>query len=537
MPSQSEISIQKSEIPSGSLALLLHAHLPFVRHPEHEEFFEEDWLFEAISETYIPLIAMMRRLLRDGVPFKLTLSLTPPLCAMLEDELLRTRYRRHLDRTIRLAEREIDSNQAEPDRQELARFYHASFTETRRLYQEWNGDLLGAFRQLRDAGVVELIASAATHGLLPLLTPPAEAVRAQVRIGCDVFRECFQAEPTGFWLPECAYAPGLEEILQRENLRWFVVDAHAFSLAKPRPRRAVYAPCFTAAGPAAFARDPESSRQVWSAESGYPGDPVYREFYRDVGFDREPDYVFADSPFKTPRFTGLKYHRITGPDPHKELYQPAWAAEATRAHAAHFLSSRLRQLEQLPASDFAPIVMMPFDAELFGHWWYEGPLFLENFIRQAATHADKIQLVTPSDYLARNPTQEVIAPAASTWGENGYLAVWLDPSNAWIYPHLHAAARRMTEVARRHVDTTDTTIERTLRQMARELLLMQSSDWAFLIRNGTARAYAERRIHDHIARFTRLYEELSAGRIDEVFLSECEARDNLFPNLEWRHYL
>ena len=524
-------------MPLGYLALILHAHLPFVRHPEHEECFEEDWLFEAITETYIPLISMMQRLVRDRVPFKLTLSITPPLCAMLEDELLRSRYLRHLDRTIRLAQREVERARDIPELEELARFYCDSFTETRQRYEDWNCDLLTEFRQLRDAGVLEIIASAATHGLLPLLAQPLAAVRAQVLIGCDLYREFFGTTPLGFWLPECAYAPGLENILQEANLRWFTLDAHGFFLAKPRPLRAVFAPCFTAAGPAAFARDPESSREVWSAESGYPGEPVYREFYRDIGFDLPPDSVFADSSSKTPRFTGLKYHRITGRDSNKELYQRVWAENAADAHAEHFLASRLRQLQQLESCDFDPIIVMPFDAELFGHWWYEGPIFLEQFIRKAANCGNALQLTTPSEYLAGHPTQEVIAPAASSWGEKGYWEVWLDKSNAWIYPHLHAAARRMTELAHAHAQTTDEMVERVLRQLAREVLLMQSSDWAFLIRNGTAKHYAEERIHMHVAWFNKLYEQLNAGKIDAVFLSECEARDNLFPNLEWRHYI
>ncbi len=519
------------------LALVLHAHLPFVRHPEHEEFFEEDWLFEAISESYVPLLGMMQRLRRDGVSFQLTLGLTPTLCAMLQDDLLRLRYRRHLDRTIRLAEREMERTHHEPALHELARFYHQTLGEVRRLYEEWNGDLLAAFRALRDAGVLELIASAATHGLLPLLAHSPEALRAQIRLGCDAYRLHFDAEPVGFWLPECAYAPGLEAHLQEANLRWFILDAHAFALAKPKPSRAVYAPAFTAAGPAAFPRDPVSSREVWSAEAGYPGESVYREFYRDLGFDLPTDYVFADSSLKIPRFTGLKYHRITSPGPAKELYQRTPAESAARTHAEHFLASRLHQLEPLRDLDFEPIITMPFDAELFGHWWYEGPLFLEHFIRQAAARPNAIKLTTPGDYLARNPTQAIIAPAASSWGEKGYLNVWLDESNAWIQPHLSAAARRMTEMARAHAHTTDALTDRVLRQLARELLLMQASDWPFLIRNGTAAHYAERRVNTHVARFTRLYEQLQSGGIDEAFLSDCESRDNLFPQLEWRSYL
>lgn len=520
----------------GFLALVLHAHLPFVRHPEHEEFFEEDWLFEAITETYIPLIGMMQRLLSDGVPFKLTMSITPPLCAMLQDELLQTRYVRHLDRSIELAQREIDRNRDHAELCELSRFYCELFVETRRRFEGGGRDLLSAFRELRDAGVLEIIACAATHGLLPLLAQSREAVRAQVLIGCDAYRDAFGADPAGFWLPECAYAPGLEKVLQEANIRWFILDAHGLLLGKPRPRRAIYAPCFTEAGPAAFARDPESSRQVWSAESGYPGDPAYREFYRDIGFDLPAEHVSPGATLRPPRFTGLKYHRITGRGAEKELYDRAWAEAAAEAHANHFLDWRLQQLRALEGENFEPIVVMPFDAELFGHWWYEGPRFLELFIRKAAQQSAELQLTTPGEYLARHPTQEVVAPAASSWGDKGYWGVWLDPSNAWIYPHLHEAARRMSDTVRTQPPVPSPLNERVLKQMGRELVLAQSSDWAFLMKTGTAKHYATKRTTDHIWRFTKLHEQLTGGSVDETFVAECEWRDNIFPNISLMHY-
>ena len=524
-------------MPSGSLAFILHAHLPFVRHPEHKEFLEEEWLFEAITETYIPLLRMMERLVRDGVPFNLTMSITPPLCAMLQDELLQVRYQTHLDRLVELAKREIDRNRHAPELLELARFYFELLTATRHRWEECNRDLLGAFWRLREAGMLEIIASAATHGLLPLLAPSPEAMRAQILIGCDVYRNVFRADPAGFWLPECAYAPGIEKVLQEANIRWFVVDAHGLMLANPRPRYAIYAPCFTSAGPAAFARDPDSSRQVWSAETGYPGDPAYREFYRDVGFDLPPETVFPASRLKTPRFTGLKYHRITGRGQTKEIYNRSWAENAANAHADHFLQSRRRQIHDLQVAALHPIILMPFDAELFGHWWYEGPRFLEQIFRNAASHADELRFTTPGDYLAASSRQEIVAPAASSWGEGGYLSVWLHESNAWIYPHLHAAARRLSEVARENATAPAQETERALQQLARELLLAQSSDWGFLIKTGTAKHYATERTRGHIANFNKLYEQLKAGEIDTAFLSDCESRDNLFPNLQWRYYL
>lgn len=536
---------------SGYLALVLHAHLPFVRHPEHEEFLEEEWLFEAITETYLPLIDMMRRLVRDGVSFQLTMTVTPTLCAMLQDQLMRDRYVRYLDRSIDLAAREMERNREDEPLRKLSEFYHTNFSDCRFRFLECAGDLLGEFRKLRDVGCLEIMASAATHGLLPLLQQSPEAVRAQVLIGCDVYRAVFGADPAGFWLPECAYTPGLETIMQEANLRWFIVDAHGLMFGQPRPRRAIYAPCYTAAGPAVFARDRDSSRQVWSAKEGYPGDPAYRDFYRDIGFDLPLEYLWPSStPATVRKFTGLKYHRITGRDCPKELYDPAAAETAAEAHASHFLEVRRQQMNGLRALDFDPIVVAPFDAELFGHWWFEGPRFLESFIRQAGhEHQDlrltskdtygqrDFQLTTPTAFLAGHPTQQTIAPAASSWGENGYLGVWLDESNSWIYPHLHSAARRMTEIARTHAIDDSALTDRALKQLARELLLAQSSDWAFLMKTGTATHYATKRVTDHLLRFNRLHDELSTGNLDEGFLSNCEWRDNLFPDVNWRYYL
>ncbi len=524
-------------MPSGSLALILHAHLPFVRHPEHEHFLEEDWLFEAITETYIPLLRMMQRLVNDGVPFKFTMSITPTLCAMLQDGLLRERYVRHLDLLIDLAAREQKRNRRHPKLRELAEFYFDMFLGSRCFFAEqWKCDLLAAFRELQETGTLEIIGCAATHGLLSLIHRQSrEAARAQILIGRDMYVDLFGSDLAGFWLPECAYAPGLESLLQEANIRWVVLDAHGMMFGRPPPRRSIYAPCYTPAGPAVFARDRDSGRQVWSAHEGYPGDPAYREFYRDVGFDLPMEHL-GPIARGSRRFAGVKYYRITGHSEEKELYDREAAEKAVEMHAAHFVKQRRRQLRELSSLGFDPIVVVPFDAELFGHWWFEGPRFLDLVIREAVKNED-LCWATPSEYLATHPTQQAIQPAASTWGENGYLAVWLDQSNAWIYPHLHIAIQRMSEAARRHAEDSSPLADRVLKQLARELLLAQSSDWAFLMKTGTAKEYATKRTLDHLSRFNRLHDQFTANHVDEKFLRDCEWRDNLFPNLNWRYYL
>ena len=458
---------------------------------------------------------------------------------MMEDPLLRERAARHLDRSVALAESEVSRTAGDTAARGLAEFYLKRFRETRDDFSARGGRLIPAFRSMQDAGVLEIITCAATHGFLPLMAEHPEAIRAQILTACDYHRELFGRKPSGIWLPECGYFPGLGNYLVEADLKWFVLDAHGLMFGKPQPCFAIYAPCYTPEGPAVFARDRDSSRQVWSQEEGYPGDPAYRDFYRDIGYDLPLDYL---RPFlggdAQRKFTGLKYHRITGRTGDKELYQRPWAEAAVEAHASDFLAKRLRQFEPLCAEmPVEPVIISPFDAELFGHWWFEGPEFLDLFLRKAAYDQDVFELATPTDYLTGHEILQVVEPCASSWGNKGYWEVWLDQSNAWIYPHLHAAARRMTEMARHYEKTKSKEKEETLRQMGRELLLAQSSDWAFLMRTGTAKDYAAKRTKDHLLRFNRLYDILRNGRTDKDFLAACRERDNIFPDLEWRYYL
>jgi 1,4-alpha-glucan branching enzyme len=524
---------------NGYLALVLHAHLPFVRHPEHDPFLEEDWLYEAITETYLPLLAMLEGLLRDGVDACLSLTLTPPLCHMLRDALLIGRYDAHLDRLIELARQEQEcTRHLGAEISGLNGFYVRRLEACRDAWQNrWKRDIVGAFNQFAEAGILEIITCAATHGFLPMMEVCPEAMRAQVLIGRDHYRETFGRDPVGIWLPECAYVPSLDAILQEANLRWFVIDSHGMMFGSPRPRYAIYAPGFTPGGPAVFARDRDSSRQVWSAEEGYPGDPAYRDFYRDAGFDLPQQRLQKFLRNDLRRFTGLKYHRITGATDQKDWYRRDWALGAADHHAGHFMRARQEQIRGLREHmNVPPVVVSPFDAELFGHWWFEGPEWLNGFIRKAAYDQRDFRFTTPTRYLAQYNTHQLIAPAASSWGHKGYWEVWLEESNAWIYPHLHSAARRMTELARRYISNQCPVMDRVLAQAARELLLAQSSDWAFLMKTGTARAYAVRRTEEHIHRFNRLYEQAHSGVVDDAFLANCEWRDNIFPNLHWRYY-
>jgi 1,4-alpha-glucan branching enzyme len=354
----------------------------------------------------------------------------------------------------------------------------------------------------------------------------------------DHYTACFGRPPRGIWLPECAYFPGLDRYLQEAEIRYFILDTHGLLYGDPRPRYGVYAPVYTPSGVAAFARDTESSKQVWSAEEGYPGDYDYREFYRDVGFDLDFEYV---EPYINPdgvrKFTGLKYYRITGRTKEKQPYRRQAALEKAAVHAGNFMFNRERQVDHLnTVMGRKPIILAPYDAELFGHWWFEGPEWINYLLRKTAYDQHTFAFTTLSDYLSSNQTQQIQRPAASSWGNKGYYEVWVEGSNSWIYTHLHMAEIRMRDLAVNHFGH-DHLVDRAIRQAARELLLAQASDWAFIMKTGTAVSYAVRRFKDHVLRFTRIYEQVKSGYVDEGWLYGVEQKDNIFPDVNpsyWR---
>ena len=523
----------------GYLALVLHAHLPFVRHPESDFVLEEEWLFEAITETYIPLLTMFDGLKRDGIDFKMTMSMTPPLVAMLKDPLLQERYDEHLATLEELTEQEIERNEHSGHLKYLAEYYANEFNHTRQVWEDLKGDLISGFKQYVDSNNLDIITCGATHGYLPLMKMYPEAVWAQLKVAVESHEENFGRAPTGIWLPECAYYEGLERMVADVGLRYFLTDGHGILYARPRPRFGAYAPIYTETGVAAFGRDHESSQQVWSSKVGYPGASEYREFYRDLGWDAEYDYI---KPYIMPngqrKNVGIKYHKITGKNlglSDKDWYDPYWAREKAAEHAGNFMHNRGQQIANLHGMmQRQPIVISPYDAELFGHWWYEGPWFIDYLFRITWFDQDTYEMTHLADYLRGNPTQQVCRPSQSSWGYKGFHEYWLNETNAWVYPHLHKAAERMIELARR--EPVDELEWRALNQAARELLLAQSSDWAFIMRTGTMVPYAVRRTRSHLLRFDKLRDDILADKIDSGWLEKVEEIDNIFPNVNYRVY-
>jgi 1,4-alpha-glucan branching enzyme len=361
---------------------------------------EERWLYEAIVGTYLPLIQMFEGLTAEGIRARVTLSISPPLLSMLTDDLLKTRFAEHLDDLIALSEKERDRTRDEPHYQRLAQMYGDRFRSLRHTWRCHDGNLVTALRKLQDAGCLEVITATATHAFFPLMDRNWAAMRAQVHTAANLYEQHFGRRSPGMWLGECGYVPGVDELLREAGVRYFFVDTHGVRFADSRPVSDVYAPLYCPSGVAAFARDTESSEQVWSAEHGYPGDPQYRDFYRDIGFDMPLDYIGPHvHPEGHRQYTGLKYHPITHAQMHdKWVYDPEAARSRAGLHASHFRGNLEKQIERLaPSMQRPPVVVSPYDAELYGHWWFEGPVFLNDVFRQLHHDQTSVEAITPGE--------------------------------------------------------------------------------------------------------------------------------------------
>lgn len=525
----------------GSVAIVLHAHLPWVRSPEHPRSLEERWFHEALWESYLPLVDVFERLLNEGIRAPLTVSVSPPLAAMLADPLLRSRFVAHLDRLEALVEREVVRTRSSPDLARVVEFYRQHLQRVRGVWTRIGGDVLGAFVRLEKAGALELLTTCATHAYLPALTPTA--VRRQIELGLHAFEVFAGFRPRGFWLPECGYDPSISKEIVRANVTHTLLDAHGVELAEPRPPAGFFEPILAPFGVAFFGRDPHASRDVWSREVGYPGHPDYRDFYRDIGFDLDESQLEGEvGPNGTRLMTGLKYHRVTGVGTDKQVWNPERALERARLDAEHFVGQRRRDLADRGDS----IIVAPFDAELFGHWWFEGPNFLEHVLRTLSS-AENIAASTLGGYLERHPELVVAEPMASSWGEGGFGAAWLgraldaetqhDMSPAHLIRHLRHAEKTVRRIVATR-GNAEGIAGQAIDQAIVELLLLESSDWGFMLRRGDMARYAKGRVQAHASRVERLCRLVDRGWIgpeDERWISSLRAHNPFLAQIDRRH--
>ncbi|WP_026676724.1 1,4-alpha-glucan branching protein domain-containing protein [Fictibacillus gelatini] len=500
---------------NGYFSFILHAHLPYVRHREANRL-EERWVFEAMTETYIPLLWVLQE---QEQPACFGISFSPPVLEMLSDPVVQRRYVHYLENTEELIRKEKSLNPSGMIA-DIVRFYEKRYKKIRETFYQWGQNLINGFKHYEAEGKIECFTTAATHAFLPYIQTK-EALRAQIVHGILTFEKHFGKRPAGFWLPECAYTPGVDKILFEEGIRYTFVDEHTLKNGSPKPDREVGAPVYSSHGIVLFPRCEAISQEVWSSITGYPGDFDYREFYRDIVYDRDWEYIkphVHPEGFRTD--SGLKYHRITGPTEEKAYYVREWAENKAKIHAEDFIQTIEERLEKKKEECYPPhLITSPFDAELFGHWWFEGPDFLSSVLEKGR---GRIEFITPSEYINRHYRDlETIHAAFSTWGRDGYGDVWLNEKNAWMYRHLHKCEREIISTVARY-STQEPLRKRYIQQMIREWMLASSSDWAFIVDNDSATAYAINRFTEHIERFHKIYEQLKSNRISSSFIVEYE---------------
>jgi 1,4-alpha-glucan branching enzyme len=509
----------------GDLAIVLHAHLPYVRSGEAGSL-EEDWYFQALQECYLPLLAVLEAAAADRrQQARLTLGLSPTLLSLLADRELNARFLPWLVQRQHLLE------EAPAELGEAAAHLADQLAMVERQWLDHEGLVVPRFQRLQQLGVLDLITCGATHGYLPLLRQVPEAVQAQLVNAVREHERQLGERPLGIWLPECAYYEGLDQRLVAAGLRYSVLDGHGLLHALPRPRYGVFSPICSPAGVAFFGRDGNATLPVWSAREGYPGDGAYREFHRDLGWDL-PEEHLREAGIDSRRPLGLKLHRVTAqgcPLEQKQPYDPAAAARRAEEHAGAYLQGRAAELESLAGSmEPVPLLVAPFDAELFGHWWFEGPRFLQGVF--ARSRSAGVRLVTLREALQQRPSLQVCRPSPSSWGQGGYHDYWLNDSNAWVVPEWQKASRAMVRRVNRGVASPRQ--RDLLTQAGRELLLAQSSDWSFILRAGTTTELARERIQRHLDRFWRLMDAIDNGsELPGGWLQAVRREDRLFPGL------
>ncbi|CFW97613.1 Glycoside hydrolase/deacetylase, beta/alpha-barrel [Syntrophomonas zehnderi OL-4] len=507
---------------NSNIMLVLHSHIPYVKRQGRWPF-GEVWLFEAMAETYVPFLQTWFRLQEEGIRAPVTLSFSPTLLDQLSSSYIQQEFVVYLrEREKKAAEDErYYLSVGEPQIAALSAFYHRFYRDIRRDFLiELDGDIIAALKKLQGDGDVEIITTAASHAYLPLLDQ--SSLHHQIYWGKRAYETHFGISPEGFWLPECGYYQGLEDLLIANGFKYFYVDSHAVEGGQPlgdfsRVSAELECDCETFANTGlstyrpyrikgkdimVLGRNAMVSQQVWSADYGYPGDENYREFHK-----------------KSSR-SGFKYWKVTdrqGSFDKKLPYDPEKAMLKVRQHAQHFVKGVENTGHEAHKLGFSqPIIVACYDTELFGHWWWEGVSWLDEVVR-GINKSSHLSFILPADISPEMPEAQVFE---SSWGMGGKHYVWDNKETTWMWEIIKRASSEYEEIFKNRI--SGDLQEKVLAQALRELILLESSDWLFMVTNNLTRDYAMKRFFEHYAKFLRLTNALRDGNYSNDFLSWLE---------------
>ncbi len=523
----------------GYFGLMLHGHIPWCKKsgvwPAGEE-----WLMEAMAETYIPFLNIMRELKDKGYKTAITINITPILAEQLADEYMKGRFSEYMEGLIQRTQNDISRFEHQSKKKKIAGYYLDRFHHILdSFYHNYYRDLLGTFKWLQEEGMIELITCAATHGFLPLFENDS-GIFSQIQTAVDTHNKYFDRHPKGIWLPECAYRPkeynngtvreSIDYWLNNSGIEYFFVDTHGILDAELLEEKNSVGLSTNfgynlETGLSVFGRNQKSSRQVWDADIGYPGDEYYREFHK-----------------KDPQ-SGLHYWRITGKEVgkgEKELYDISKAQEKAHSHSTNFLSVVREKIGAFYEQNNIPgIIVSPYDFELYGHWWMEGIEWLRN-VFELINRDESVAMITFSDYLAKYRDQfSTIKMGESSWGKGGHFEVWKNPEHGWIWPYINSSIKAFEGVLT-NISSLEAWERSVLQQTARELLLMEGSDWAFLLYTKQAKEYANKRFHHHHQRFNKLLWQAKdfsePHRLPKKELKKIQSIDSCFQDINIEYF-
>jgi 1,4-alpha-glucan branching enzyme len=500
-------------------SLVLHSHLPWLANHGRWPVGEE-WLYQSWAGSYQPVFAALRRLAADGFTDQLSLGITPVLAAQLDDPHCLSAMHQWLgDWQLRASEAAVAGDEAgttarpAPTINTLGeREYRAAAAALNDFETHWRHGGSALVRSMVDTGTIELLGGPLAHPFGPLLDPRLRDF--SLREGLADADQRFGSRPAGIWAPECAYAPGMETGYQQAGVGHFMVDGPALhgdtSLGRPVHDSDVIA----------FGRDLQVSYRVWSPKSGYPGHAAYRDFHTY-------DHHFG---LKPARVTG---RGVAGGD--KKPYEPERTTAVLARHVADFVDCvRARLLDESARIGRPALVVAAFDTELFGHWWHEGPQWLEAVLRalpEAGIRVGTLKTAREQGYVG--------TPAAlqkSSWGSGKDWRVWNGPEVADLVRINAEVVQSALATVTKRGDRARVARDRVSDQILREALLTASSDWPFMVSKDTAADYARNRLYTHAHATREICDAADRGReqLADKLSTRWNAADNLFPGLDAR---
>jgi 1,4-alpha-glucan branching enzyme len=517
-------------------SIIINCHHPFVNPSDEEQLSEgEQSFFEALSETYLPLLELFDTLESNNIRFRLAMVISSTLCFLFRNKRLMDKYILWLDKRIEFGRQELNRLRGDEALFSLASFYFDRDLKRRiSLTERYSMDLLGAFEDFHKKGRLEFLLTPATNAFLPFYASMEEAVNAQLESALIHHRRYLGQNPVGFWPSELGWTEALGPRLREYNISYALVDSHALILGNPPAKSGSFCPVKSPSGLSVFARDISVQKDLESLLKSQTG--IYQSRHLDAGFELSSSdlQMFLGSGRCS---TGYRYWTGNKKD---RIYNPQEAREVAFKGAGTFLDLRLSRLEKVQAcmENNDAISIWAFDADTLGRSWFEGTAFLEKLFRDIAQQ-EALLLQSPLDYLEQTDSAafQLMEGEFSSSLPDGYGGILLDASNDWIYRHIFRSIQRMTEMTGRFPNDTGLK-ERALNQAAREILLAQSTDWSKPLNpqwnDKINRDYAEKEVEGSLRNFTTIYEALGSNHISTDWLTSLERRHSLLPHINYR---